>query len=386
MTARVFIAGDIVNTRHLDGQFCSAEVKALIATADFAIGNLEAPISGYGSAVRKSGPVLSQQPGTIAGLQGIGFHAVALANNHIMDFGDEGLAGTVRALDRQGLRHLGAGRCRSEAYQPLVVEANGLRIALINACEAHHGVHDQSKPECDAGYAWLFATEIPLQIQACAKDCDATIVLAHAGLEHFHVPLLEYRNLYRYFCSLGATAVVASHPHVPQGIERYGDSVIAYSLGNFYFDTICYAATPDHTYSVILKISDGGRVEWEPVYNWKKNGLVRLAPSEPPASIDYLDGFLQDGYQAHLEAMVRKQSGILIPLLDRALSRWGLPIGIRATIRYLGSRLLKGNPAIDRDALFQHLLRNESYFFTIRHAAALRVGRSHQTRDDDSLA
>lgn len=375
MTARIFIAGDIVNTRHPDGEFCSPGMKKLISRIDFAIGNLEAPISGHGSPVWKSGPVLAQQPGTIAGLRSAGFHAVTLANNHIMDFGDEGLVGTIRSLDNHGVLHVGAGNCRSEAYEPLIVTINGLRIAVINACEAHHGVHDQLMPERATGYAWLFAPEIPLLIRKCAQECDATIVLAHAGLEHFHVPLPEYRDLYRHFCRLGARAVVASHPHVPQGVEQYGDAVIAYSVGNFYFDTICYASTPDHTYSVVLTIRQGGRVELEPHYSCKADGLVELATPPPSVSLDCLSSLLQDDYERHVAVMVHEQAAILTPLFQRAISPLGLPYGFRATIRYWASRVLKRRPAVNRHALLHHLLRNESYLFALRQAAALRAQR-----------
>lgn len=373
MTARIFIAGDIVNTRHRDGEFCSADVKSFISQADFAIGNLEAPINGYGSRVRKSGPVIAQLRGTIAGLRAIGFRALTLANNHIMDYGPEGLRQTIQELDTQNLLHLGAGSCRRAAYKPLIIEVGGLRIALINACEAHHGVHDHLMPENYAGYAWLFSPEIPRLIQSCSKDCHATIVLAHGGLEHFHVPLREYRDLYQSFCRLGAKAVVGSHPHVPQGVERYGEAVIAYSLGNFYFDTIRYAVTPDYTYSLVLRISSDGRIDWEPYYTCKNEGLVQPARAEPPACLEYLNTLLKEDYDAHVADMVRKQAALLTPLLQRTLSPWGALCDIRGTVRYWASRLLKGRPALDRPALLHHLLRNESYLFALRDAAAFQI-------------
>lgn len=374
MNARIFVAGDIVNTQHTDGEFCSADIKKIVASTDFAIGNLEAPVRGNGAPVNKSGPVLSQAAGTISGLKSIGFTAVSLANNHIMDYGREGLVKTIKELKAQDILYLGAGVSRDDAYKPLIIKSGGLRIALINACEAHYGVHDHAMNHDVSGYAWLFAPEIPVCIAECARNCDATIVLAHAGLEHFSVPLAEYRQLYRSFCRLGANAVIGSHPHVPQGVERYRDSLIAYSLGNFYFDTLRYAASADHTVSLLITISAGGKIAWEPIYSYKENGRVKLGKPHGVADITHLNEMLEQSYNAHLEAMVKKQLAVLTPVLQRSLSPWGGLTNIRATTRYWASRILKGRPATNRNILLHHLLRNESYLFAMRNAAAFRGG------------
>ena len=68
------------------------------------------------------------------------------------------------------------------------------------------------------------------------QQCDYLIVLPHAGLEHFTLPLPELRTLYRHFVDMGADAVIGGHPHVPQPWETYKKKPIVYSLGNFCFD------------------------------------------------------------------------------------------------------------------------------------------------------
>jgi len=107
---------------------------------------------------------------------------------------------------------------------------------------------------------------------------------------------------------------------------------------------------------------------------WKKNGLVQAAPAEPPASLDSLNRLLDDEYETYLEAMVLEQFATLNPLLKRTVSPWSVPSNLQAAIRYWGSRILRRRPAIDRAYVLQHLLRNESYYFALRHALALRVG------------
>lgn len=65
------------------------------------------------------------------------------------------------------------------------------------------------------------------------------IVISHAGLEDFEIPLPEIRNMYKSFIDMGADLVIAHHPHIIQGMEVYKGKRIFYSLGNFMFDSLC---------------------------------------------------------------------------------------------------------------------------------------------------
>jgi hypothetical protein len=371
MNARVFVAGDVVNTRHADGIFCDQGIQEIITSADFSIVNLEAPIQSAGVPAKKSGPVLCQQPGTLAGLRAQGFDAVALANNHIMDFGTRGLEATLQGLEAAGLAYTGAGLDRAGAYEPLVVERNGIRIGIINGCEAHHGVHDLYRPAGEAGYAWLFAEEFTTTIEESSRANDATIVLAHAGLEHFIIPQKEWRLLYRQFCRHGADAVIGSHPHVPQGYERYQDSHIFYSLGNFYFDTNRYAKSADPTYSVLLQLGPQGIETWSRVGSRKTSQYRVQAHIENRPALSDLDAMLLAEYDDHWAEMSLAQYHRLRPLLERSAAGWHCQSSWAGIVRYLGSRILRRTARIDRDLLLSHLLRNESYYFAIRHALAL---------------
>ena len=77
------------------------------------------------------------------------------------------------------------------------------------------------------------------QIIKARKECDYLIVIPHAGLELFDLPLPELKSLYRHFIDMGADAVIGGHPHVPQCWEIYKEHPIVYSLGNFCFDDNC---------------------------------------------------------------------------------------------------------------------------------------------------
>lgn len=371
MTATLLIAGDVVNTHHRDGLFCDAALQQFIRSTDFAIANLEAPIGNSGIPARKSGPVLFQDRGTLSGLKDQGFHAVALANNHIMDLGTAGLEATLQGLRAVGLACVGAGLNRPAAYQPLIVERNGLQIGFVNGCEAHHGVHDDHRAPHEAGYGWLFADEFMAAIEASSSEHDVTIVLAHAGLEHYPIPQNEWRTLYRRFCRHGADAVVGSHPHVPQGCERFGESLIFYSLGNFYFDTNRYVNSSDESYSVLLRVGKRGVESWDRVWTKKTAEFVVERITTPDPTGAELDGMLLDGYEERCRAMTVEKYRELRPLLERSIGGSFCYSSTRAILRHLASRLVGRTSKVNRELLFEHLLRNESYYYAIREALAM---------------
>ena len=72
-----------------------------------------------------------------------------------MDFGSEGLLGTIEEAKKAEIDVLGAGRNFSEAYKPLVKVIDNLKFGFINACEAQFGVLDYFSNDEQPGYAWI---------------------------------------------------------------------------------------------------------------------------------------------------------------------------------------------------------------------------------------
>ena len=93
----LFTCGDVVNYENADGKVCDEFLAEIISKADYSVCNFEAPITGFGSPQSKSGPHHSQRPETIEGLKEQGFDLLLLANNHMLDFGAEGLEKTIEA-------------------------------------------------------------------------------------------------------------------------------------------------------------------------------------------------------------------------------------------------------------------------------------------------
>jgi poly-gamma-glutamate synthesis protein (capsule biosynthesis protein) len=206
------------------------DALSLIETADLSFTNLECPLTTHNHAINKSGPALKANPACVEALKP--FSVVGLANNHILDFGKQGLADTLAACDQAGLITIGVGLDLKQAQQPFIQEVKGIKIAIIAIAE-----HEFNQSEnAGAGSAPIDPIDNYQQIQQAKAQADIVIVTLHGGNEYFPYPRPGLRKLCQHYVDLGVEAVICHHPHVPGTYEYYQGKPIIYSLSNFIFD------------------------------------------------------------------------------------------------------------------------------------------------------
>jgi poly-gamma-glutamate synthesis protein (capsule biosynthesis protein) len=110
----------------------------------------------------------------------------------------------------------------------------GVILGFLAFAENGYGAFCEENDEF--GFAWVNHEKVDDIVADAKIKCNVLIVQVHAGVEEINVPLPEWRKKYKKLVDLGAAAVVAHHPHVPQGWEIYNGAPIFYSLGNFFFD------------------------------------------------------------------------------------------------------------------------------------------------------
>lgn len=211
---------------------------------DITAANLETPVTQRGDEQKKEYTYRSR-PEALKPFKEAGFDVVTLANNHIMDYGAEGMLDTFKYLDQEGILRTGAGKDLKEAYKPVIMEKNGIKIAYLGFS---HKIPNESwkaginKP----GTTQLYDIRQALEAIANAKkEADLVVVMPHWGEERQDKPLEAHRAMAKKFIDAGADLIVGSHPHVLQGFETYKGKWIVYSLGNFLFTTNTVSATWD---------------------------------------------------------------------------------------------------------------------------------------------
>ncbi len=250
-----------------------------IASADLAFVNLESPLCLGGKPIIKTGPNIRAHSDCIKAVANAGFDVVGLANNHIMDFGPEGLNETLQACKGAGLSICGAGETLSEAQEPLQKEVKGVRIAYIAVAEHEFNIAEINK----AGAAPLDPIDNTLQIKAAKKEADLVFVTIHGGNEYFEYPRPGLRKICRYYIDMGADAVTCHHPHVPGVYEFYQDKPIFYSLGNLVFDHNNPPNGWDEGYAISLQYDLGSN-------ELKKHEIIPYTQSVLQGGIKKLEG------------------------------------------------------------------------------------------------
>lgn len=244
--------------------------------SDLRLANLEAPLTQGGIPATKL--IRLRSPVAAAGwLADLGCHCVSLANNHIMDWGEPGLASTLSALDGAGIRYAGAGRDADEAGRHVVLSVKGRRVAFLSwACtipagfQAREGRPGLAGIRVRTSYAadgatldeqpgtppWVHTEAVsedvaPLvaALRRARAEADFVALALHWGVppqwqSRFQGPLADYQvPLGRQFVAAGADLILGCHAHTVYGIEavpRVDEpaGLICYSLGNYVFHPI----------------------------------------------------------------------------------------------------------------------------------------------------
>lgn len=196
--------------------------------------NLECVLSSAGTALEDKKYTLQAAPHYVQTLKLLGVSHVCLANNHILDYGLPALADTRALLERAGITGLGLRFAQAARQEPVVVERNGERAALLNYVDP--GIIDPN-PEhylsCDPSPFPLDPDRVLADIKAAARK-GAVIVVAHWGEEWSFLESDTQRSLARAMIDAGAAAVVSHHTHLAGSYEEYRDGLITYGLGNLF--------------------------------------------------------------------------------------------------------------------------------------------------------
>lgn len=238
---QIIVAGDYSPKERIQKVIDSNEwqrlfpgIEDLLTNVDYSIVNFESTIAEpTDKKITKIGSHLKTDYPSMYVLKKLGFDMITLANNHSLDFGDKALLRTINEAKQMGIEAVGAGRNLEEASEARIIRIKGKNIAIINACEHEFSIAKDDK----AGANPLDVINTSFQIEKSKKIADYVIVIIHGGIEHYQLPSMRMKKLYRYFVDCGADTVVNHHQHCFSGYEVYKGKPIFYGIGNFCFDS-----------------------------------------------------------------------------------------------------------------------------------------------------
>jgi poly-gamma-glutamate capsule biosynthesis protein CapA/YwtB (metallophosphatase superfamily) len=227
-----------------------------LTQADLRIINLECALTTHLQPWKRTWKMFHfrADPDAVRVLQAARIDACTLANNHILDYEEQGLRDTLHILNETGIRHAGAGANAEEAAAPALIEAISSEEAGESPCRVALLSYTDNEPDFAATtkHPGTNYVEVSLQQEtltriandiALAREQGADLVVFsnHWGANFVERPSPEFRSFARRVIELGADIYHGHSAHICQGIEIYRGKPILYDTGNFIDD---YAVHP----------------------------------------------------------------------------------------------------------------------------------------------
>lgn len=269
----ISVTGDVMFGRKMPSVLGSGDpfryVANVTSNSDILLVNFENPLTTSSNAVKGDVP-LKADPSYVNLLKNACNVVVAAqANNHIFDYGEDGMKDSLKNLKSAGITTIGAGNNVDNASAPANIKVKDRTVTILNYMDADNFAEYSnimpSATKNSAGFSAYNETLAKQEIQT-AKDngSDCVIAYMHYGNEYSKTPNEAQENMSHQLIDNGADIVIGSHTHVTQGIEVYKGKPIFYNLGNFIFDQSNSAT--HRAYFVNLElVNDTGEVTVYPV-------------------------------------------------------------------------------------------------------------------------
>lgn len=276
------------------------KVMPELKKADILFGNLESVMVTEDFPLSEaSGHPLQSRDSALEALRPVGFDILQAASNHVLDCGWKGLLHTYNCLRSIGVQSLGTGPSQKEARMLRTVEKNGVKIGFLGYLQAG----DWTLEGGGKRIAYLKLKDMLSDIRKHRAKVDVLVISIHGDIEFQPAPSIPRLKLCRAIAEAGADLILCHHPHVPQGVERWDNCLINYSLANFIFQLDGYLINSSqnvnrsHIFSV--DIEDGKITDWHRKYlkiNMSECRPYTLSPAEEKEEDKYykwLDSILK---------------------------------------------------------------------------------------------
>lgn len=244
--ATIIFGGDVMLDRYIRQvgeskgfDYILNDLKEKLIQSDLVVANLEGPLTENPSISKNSkfgsreNYIFTFEPTVVNFLEKFNFKIVNIGNNHIDNFGNEGIATTKNFLEKSQIGYFG-NTSSADNLRYLIKDLNGIQIAFVN--------YNQ--------FAKNSLANTLADIASVKNKSDFIVIYTHWGIEYETEANQKEVELAHKFIDSGADLIIGSHPHVIQNKEIYQGKNIYYSLGNFIFDQYF---SPETTQGLLIK-------------------------------------------------------------------------------------------------------------------------------------
>lgn len=278
-TSTVFFTGDVMLARHVEylltmngSDYSFKNLGFLQTVPAYVVGNFEASIPSIHQKTPDFGYTFSVNKKFIPRLHEAGFTHLSLANNHSYDTGLTGFSHT------------------KEVFASSSITTFGEREGLASTSITHLTI--QNKSIAIIGIHTLVSSPTELEVHdfigTYASTSDLVIAYIHWGNEYERAPSRWQQTYAKELVAAGIDVIIGHHPHVVQGVEKIGNSIVFYSLGNLIFDQ--YFSKDVQEGLVLKMVADVGGFEFE------LNPVTSVGTKAQPRQMTEIErtDFLQD--------------------------------------------------------------------------------------------
>ena len=208
-------------------------IASVLSDADLTMLNFESAVTARGTPQPKEFHFRTG-PAAFEAVRAAGVDVLTFANNHVLDYGQAGLADTLAAVRAAHFPYVGIGTDADAAWAPYLTTIKGRRLAFIGVSQvdelASRWVATASRP--GEAHAVDLARTLAA-VTAAKKSADTVLVFMHWGTEGNSCPNAAQRSLAPKLAAAGADIIIGAHAHTLQGNGWLGRTFVAYGMGNF---------------------------------------------------------------------------------------------------------------------------------------------------------
>ena len=207
----------VLKKNNNDLSYFFKNVKDIFSADDITVANLETTLTTSNNKLKKSGNVFYNFKGDPSYAKALtlgSIEAVNLSNNHIYDYENQGFQDTMASLKNENVNYFGEGN-------KYITTIKDIKFAFLGYAAFGDSTEFRNKLKNDIA-------------EAKQQNC-IVIINFHWGIEGQYTHTEGQTSLAHYAIDNGADLIIGHHPHVIEGIERYKDKFICYSLSNFCF-------------------------------------------------------------------------------------------------------------------------------------------------------